>query len=45
MMALESVQFTAYTMPWGLGTGSNQTTNGGVITGYTGSPQGCYNSG
>ena len=28
MMALESVSYSGYTMPWGLGTGGNNNTNG-----------------
>ena len=38
MMALDSVQVSSYSMPWGLGTGGNNV-NGTTITGYYGSPQ------
>ena len=40
MMALESVSYNGYTMPWGLGTGGNNTNSSNQITGYYGSPQG-----
>ena len=39
MMALESVQYQTYTIPWGLGTGGNNV-DGETITGYYGSPVG-----
>lgn len=40
MMALESVQYSAYSMPYGLGTGGNNLDGSNNITGYFGSPQG-----
>lgn len=40
MMALESISYNKYTMPWGLGTGGNNTGSSNQITGYYGSPQG-----